>query len=432
MICSNCSRSVPDGTRYCPYCGAAADGAVNAYDFSEEKTISGFNGFYSPSSGAVNEEKTVSGFDGFYPQPPKTHEAFDRQPEPVHRTSQQMVDNQPVGTVRQWDNPFPPEAYPAQQYNNPPVQPYTPPYSQNTVTPAPLPKQRNGSKIIAASVIFTVMAVMAFVVFIVVYTSDWFKLAQAESAMLDGKYEDALQTIKELDSDRAEAVRGFADVMKLRDELKEQYSNDSLFDMDSEAYQKAKDFKEKLTSFTKDYKPAELTEKLSDLYESYADAAGDVAELLYDSEVSTDFATAQNTFTEYAKRKHGEKFTVQSMTAVKDATKTAYDNIGKKLMNTGKYKDFTASCNDKAVSTMSEFYNNINSRIAQDEHELKDADKYKDKEVSYENTDSSYKPYVADGLKDADSQENITSNAETLIASLDCAMLVNSFDKTEE
>ncbi len=451
MICRNCNRSVPDKTRFCPYCGAAAEAThpANGYDFGEEKTISGINsGFgFSPSASDLNEERTVSGFNEFYPAHPVNNEpeAFDLQPElsPAHGTANQLVDNQPVGTVQpRWENPFPPEAYPdqpLQQYVGAPAgqeyqpynQPYTPPI-QNDMSVAPLQKQRSGGKIIAAAVTVTVVAILAFVTFMIVYNSDWFKLAQAESAMLDGKYTEGLNKIGDIDTDRAKAVRGFADVMKLRDKLKEQYGTDTLCDMDSDAYKTATDYKQKLTDFSKDYKPAELTEKLGDLYEDYAKAAGDVSSLLYDSDISTEFVTAQNTFTEYAKRKHGEKFTIGTMTAVRDATQSAYDNIGSKLMNTDAYKSFTSSYSGKAVDTMSEFYGNINTRIAQDNHEITDADKYENKELRYQNSDTSYKPYVADGLEYADSQENITSNAQKLIASLDCAMLINSFDSAGE
>ena len=73
-------------------------------------------------------------------------------------------------------------------------------------------------------------------VFLIIDNSDWFKLAQAESAILDGKYDSGINKISKIDSDRAEAVRGFVDVLKLRDELKDLYDTNTLCDFSSEAY----------------------------------------------------------------------------------------------------------------------------------------------------------------------------------------------------
>ena len=49
--------------------------------------------------------------------------------------------------------------------------------------------------------------------------------------------------------------------------------------------------------------------------------------------------------------------------------------------------------------------------------------------IYYSTTDANHKAEVADGLAYADNEANIKLNAERLVASLDCAMLINAFDK---
>ena len=152
---------------------------------------------------------------------------------------------------------------------------------------------RAAKKFIGIMIALIAAMLVGLFVFLIIDNSDWFKLAQAESAILDGKYDSGINKISKIDSDRAEAVRGFVDVLKLRDELKDLYDTNTLCDFSSEAYNKAKEFKEKLADYSKDYKPENLTNKLSDLYSDYTSASADIAKLLYDSKVSQDFGTAQ-------------------------------------------------------------------------------------------------------------------------------------------
>ena len=264
--------------------------------------------------------------------------------------------------------------------------------------------------------------------YLLVENSDWFKLAKAEAAILEGKYESGLNKISDINSDRADAVRGFTEVLKIRDEFKNSYSKDDIVDTGSDAYGYAKDFKEELTHFTEDYEPEELTEKLSDLYKDYSGAASDVAKLIYDTGVSDRFMTAQTCIKEYDSRKHGSQFTTDALNTIEKETETAYDYIREKLTETEEYKDFTDEFDGKAEDVMSDFMNSVNAQIEQDKYEIdKFGNKYSGKVIHYDETDSSHKAYVADGLDYADSEANIAKNAEKLAATLDCAMLLNSF-----
>ena len=139
---------------------------------------------------------------------------------------------------------------------------------------------RAAKKFIGIMIALIAAMLVGLFVFLIIDNSDWFKLAQAESAILDGKYDSGINKISKIDSDRAEAVRGFVDVLKLRDELKDLYDTNTLCDFSSEAYNKAKEFKEKLADYSKDYKPENLTNKLSDLYSDYTSASADIAKLL--------------------------------------------------------------------------------------------------------------------------------------------------------
>jgi hypothetical protein len=266
--------------------------------------------------------------------------------------------------------------------------------------------------------------------YILIENSDWFKLAKAEEAILDGKYESGLNKISGIKSERADAVRGFVEVLKIRDEFKNSYSKDEILDTGSEAYGFAKDFKEELTHFTEDYEPMELTEKLSDMYKDYSGAASDVAKLIYDTKVSERFSTAQVSIKEYDSRKHGSQFTTDALKKIEEKTETAYDYIKEKLTETEEYKDFTDEFDGKAEDVMTEFMNSVNAQIEQDKYEIdKFGDKYNGKIIHYDETDSSHKAFVADDLNYADSEEKIAGNAEKLTATLDCAMIFNSIEE---
>ncbi|MED9969161.1 MAG: hypothetical protein UFA98_04000 [Ruminococcus sp.] len=288
--------------------------------------------------------------------------------------------------------------------------------------------RRGLGKLIVVLVAVILVLTAGLGLYLLVENSDWFKLAKAEAAILEGKYESGLNKISDINSDRADAVRGFTEVLKIRDEFKNSYSKDDIVDTGSDAYSYAKDFKEELTHFTEDYEPEELTEKLSDLYKDYSGAASDVAKLIYDTGVSDRFMTAQTCIKEYDSRKHGSQFTTDALNTIEKETETAYDYIREKLTETEEYKDFTDEFDGKAEDVMSDFMNSVNAQIEQDKYEIdKFGNKYSGKVIHYDETDSSHKAYVADGLDYADSEANIAKNAEKLAATLDCAMLLNSF-----
>ena len=283
-------------------------------------------------------------------------------------------------------------------------------------------------RLIAALAAIIIALAAGLGVYTLVVSSDWFRLAKAEKAILEGKYDSGLSKISGVNSERADAVRGFTEVLKIRDSLKNSFGSNDVAGFDSDAYGYAKDFKEELTRFAKDYEPMELTEKLSGLYKDYSAAAADVAKLLYDSGVSGRFVTAQVSIKEYDSRKHGSRFTTDALEKLADETETAYGYIRDKLTETKEYKDFTEEFDGRAENIMTEFMNSVSAQIEQDRYEIdRFGSEYRGRVIHYDETDSSHKAYVADGLDYAGSDESIKRNAEKLIATLDCAMLLNSF-----
>ena len=464
MLCKKCGRAIKDNIKFCPYCGEPNTGSYGSdvtMAASDEPTVGsldnnfegGFVGYdpprYDLSSDDYDNNKTVSsGSDGNVTVSAGS-DCFSENNIPSNDTARAgAVGNQPIGSIPpEWDTPFPPDRLPDNPIDNsfhdgfsngsniPYSTPQTPPRPAAYPARQPDPEMRRNSggprKAIAVIVTIVASIGIAFAIFLLISNSDWFKLARAESAILDGRYDDGKEMIESLDSDRAKAVRGFAEVIRLRDELKELYNTETLCDFDSEAYKKAKKFKEKLNDFTEDYKAEKLTEKLSECYTDYVKASANTVKLLYDSKVSEQLVTAQYSIKEYDNRKHGSSFTISSLTAIKEKTQDAYDQIERSLTDTDEYKDFSKSYSGKATSAMSEYCSAVKNQIEQDQYELdQNSSKYGDKSISYMNTDSSHKAVVADGLYYADSDTHISKNAEMLIASLDCSMLIDSFDSS--
>ena len=146
--------------------------------------------------------------------------------------------------------------------------------------------------------------------------------------------------------------------------------------------------------------------------------------------MSQDFGTAQYSLWEYDKRKHGDNFTVDSLRTVKENTEKAYDNITKNLTDTDEYYDFAEKYSGKAEDALEEFKSKVSYQIAQDNTEIDNfGSQFGSEVIYYSTTDANHKAEVADGLAYADNEANIKLNAERLVASLDCAMLINAFDK---
>ena len=389
MYCKKCGRKLADGDMFCPECGTKMikmNNVDSVPQYNAATSDSFFDEYYGDRT--ISAERTYTGGNNY-----------------GSNYSQNFG-----GNNNQYDGYQ--SGFESRQNRG----------SQKT--------NRAAKKFIGIMIALIAAMLVGLLVFLIIDNSDWFKLAQAESAILDGKYDSGINKISKIDSDRAEAVRGFVDVLKLRDELKDLYDTNTLCDFSSEAYSKAKEFKEKLADYSKDYKPEKLTNKLSDLYSDYTSASADIAKLLYDSKVSQDFGTAQYSLWEYDKRKHGDNFTVDSLRTVKENTEKAYDNITKNLTDTDEYYDFAEKYSGKAEDALEEFKSNVSNQIAQDNSEIDSfGSQFGSKVIYYSTTDANHKAEVADGLAYADNEANIKLNAERLVASLDCAMLINAFDK---
>lgn len=380
MYCKKCGRKIADGDLFCRECGTPAGRSDGGRQ--NNQGYGSYNNF-----GAVNADHTVS-------------------------AENEYRGNYGYGNYGSGGNYSGQNNYGYNQYD----------------TQKSTAKKSGAGKLIAALLIIAAVVGVGVSVFVLITTSDWFKLAGAEADILDGKYSEGLEKIESLDSDRAKSVRAFVEILKLRDGLEDAYDVNTLCDADSEAFKTAKDFKEKLASFSEDYKPETLTEKLREQFTDYSEASADIAKLLYDSKVSEDFATAQVSVSQYDARKKGMPFTVDSMEETNADTQKAYDNIVKNLTDTEEYKEFAEDYEGKAETALTEFQNTINRQIAQDSYEIeKFGKKYGSKSIFYSNPDQDHKAVVADGLEYADSEENIEKNAGLLVSSLDCAMLINAF-----
>ena len=216
MYCKKCGRKLADGDMFCPECGTKMT-KINRPESVPQTNAAPSEGFADEYyDRTISAERTYTGGNNYG-----------------------VNNNQYGGYQGSYQSGFETRGNRGSQKTN-----------------------RAAKKFIGIMIALIAAMLVGLFVFLIIDNSDWFKLAQAESAILDGKYDDGVKKISKIDSDRAEAVRGFVDVLKLRDELKDLYDTNTLCDFSSEAYNKAKEFKEKLADYSKDYKPENLTHKL--------------------------------------------------------------------------------------------------------------------------------------------------------------------------
>ena len=398
MFCGKCGKIMNNTDACCTRCGWKNPSAASA------------------ATKVRDSDKTVYAQDVPAPKPPVRH------PEPEFRP--------PAPANYDYDEPMRQNFRTGDYY--PPVPNYgnSPQYQPDRLVPKayrePVPQKKKGGNkgLVITLIILSVVLLAAggFLLFTFFYhESEDYRTQQAEEAILDGDYNGGLDYISKFDSAQAKAIRGFVEVLRVRDAYAERYNSGILQTENDTVRTYYDDLKAKLESYDLEN---DLPSKLKEKCRLYKKRCGDMVSA-FDGFYLTDLKKAQKTILEFKKRKEGAAFTISGLENVVSISEPAVQSIEYNMMNNEAYKELSANSDAKAVKAMDEFYRNTSLQLGQDKFDL---DSYRKSqgnatELKLQDSVTSYDAKVADGLKSLQSESDIDENAYLLRAALSYAWL---------
>jgi|GEM_PF-3764518 len=302
-----------------------------------------------------------------------------------------------------------------------PPTPVQPPVPVPPPFPAPqpgAPKKKNKGLLIAviALVVLAVGAVGFLTGMLIYHNSDGYKIGQAETAVLDGNADEALDRIRDVASPEADAVRQFCEIEKQRKAFFENYDKTVLQGFDAPV----KVSYDKLSEVYNSFKAADkLPEKLRERYDRYNSRIGDMNTVL--SGLSTRTLTdAQRCVLSFGERKRGSNFTPNELRAVIEQNEPAVTALQTGVVNNKAYAAFAEKNDAAAVRAMNEFCQTAIERLEQDKFDLANYISRYDADTTMllSDKDANYVASMTDLLSPLTSLDDAQSNAQLLYTAM--------------
>lgn len=290
-------------------------------------------------------------------------------------------------------------------------------------------KKKSGKKrLVIAAVAAAALLVIGVGIFadvIIYHGTDSYKISKAEDLILSGEYSEAIDIISDIKSDESDAVRGFAELLKLKDAYLEDYDPDRL-QTDSDPVKASGD---SLVSAYEGYKGFDsLPDKLRSRYNTIRDRMADraSARLAVNRE---DLKAAQRSIFCFKQRKEGASFTISELEELLSSTEPAVLRLETNLINKQGFRSFYEDSGSLAAKALSGLCAKTSAQVAQDRF---DADNYlktqkRGDSLRLNETVTNYDAEVAEGLKCLNSEADIDENAGLLTEAVPYAWLAYAF-----
>lgn len=258
------------------------------------------------------------------------------------------------------------------------------------------------------------------------HQSDGYKIEKAQELLLQGDIDGGLSEIKEMESEQANAMRDFAEILHKRDAFAARYQPTVLQPTDDPVKVSYDRLVQAFGAFHDDEK---LPEKLQKYCDTAYQRTSEMEKVFLN--VSLDHLTnAQLGVLRFGERKRGAKFTIKDIESAIAVTEPSITALQTGLIETEEYRHVVTNTEALAFQVMNELFESVSTQLSQDKIDLADYKKSmtSDDQMQYDVVASNYRARVSQSLAILHTKDDAAQNAETLYNALCYAWMAYAFN----